>query len=973
MIGQTISHYRITGQLGSGGMGVVYEAEDLKLGRHVALKFLPADMVGHPLALKRFEREARAASALNHPNICTIHEIAENQGQPVIVMELLQGETLHHRISGRAMPNQQILDISIQLADALETAHSKSILHRDVKPSNIFLTQRNQAKILDFGLAREMHFDATDDSAAGQPTVSLREEYLTTPGSTIGTVAYMSPEQTRGEDLDSRSDLFSFGAVMYEMCTGRPPFEGLTAAVIFDNILHRDPTPIRELNPEALSSLQPIISKSLQKKRETRYQSAAELKQDLERVKLQLSTQSLPAFRPLAVLRNPRAVAVSLAVLLALAAFTGWRVHASGQVRWAREEALPQIETLNEQSRFIDAWRLTERAVAYIPNDPRLQTDIGYVSRAEEFTSDPPGADVSINSYNGRDADWQRICRTPCKMRVPVGVVRWRLQKAGFDTLQQITAPFARDLQFKLHPTGTAPAGMVPVHGANSTRLDMTGLGNAPSVTVNDYWIDKYEVSNRQYRDFVRAGGYSDPRFWKHEFSQGGRKLPFGEAMKLFLDRTGRPGPATWESGDFPEGKGDYPVTGVSWYEAAAYAEFAGKSLPTVYHWSRAAGIPLVAEVVPASNFSAKGLAAANAYSGIGPFGTYDMAGNAKEWCLNATGEKRYILGGAWDEPTYMFNDADAQPPLSRADNFGFRLVKFDGELSAAAAAPIEWPYRDFNKEKPVPDAVFSAFRGLYTYDRTALDAVVDPPDDSDERWRKEKITFNTAYGGERMFIYIFLPRTGHPPFQTVVLFPGSNALYQRSSRELPGMRYLGFLVKSGRAVVFPIYKSTFERGDALNTDEVTRTDLYREHVFYWYKDLARTLDYIQTRSDLDSNRIAYYGLSWGAALGPIFSATEPRIKTALWVGGGFEYERTLPEVDPFNFTPRVTMPVLMVNGRYDFFFPKETTQDPMFHLLGTSEKDKQHVVFESGHVPPADMLIKEVLDWLDHYLGPVR
>jgi cephalosporin-C deacetylase-like acetyl esterase len=490
---------------------------------------------------------------------------------------------------------------------------------------------------------------------------------------------------------------------------------------------------------------------------------------------------------------------------------------------------------------------------------------------------------------------------------------------------------------------------------------------------LNDYWIDKYEVSNRQFRDFVRAGGYSDPRFWKHEFIEDGRKRPFGDAMKLFLDRTGRPGPATWESGDFPEGKGDYPVTGVSWYEAVAYAEFAGKSLPTVYHWSRAAGIPMVSDVVPASNFSAKGLAAASSYGGIGPFATYDMAGNAKEWCLNATGEERYILGGAWDEPTYMFNDADAQPPLSRSDNFGFRLVKFTGELPPAAAAPIEWPYRDFNKEKPVPEAVFSVFRGLYTYDRTALDAVVDPPNDSDERWRKEKITFNAAYGGERMFAYLFLPRTGRPPYQTVVVFPGSNAIYERSSNDLPALRYLAFLIKSGRAVVFPIYKSTFERGDALTSDEASRTDFYREHVFDWYKDLARTLDYIQTRSDLDSNRIAYYGLSWGAALGPIFSATEPRIKTALWIGGGFEYEKTLPEVDPFNFTPRVKMPVLMVNGRYDFFFPKETTQDPMFRVLGTPEKDKRHVVFESGHVPPADMLIKEVLDWLDRYLGPVR
>src|SRR5260370_32100168 len=239
-----------------------------------------------------------------------------------------------------------------------------------------------------------------------------------------------------------------------------------------------------------------------------------------------------------------------------------------------------------------------------------------------------------------------------------------------------------------LQPTGGPGAGLAPVQGG-TWKGNIAGCGNASSATLNYYWINKYEVSNRQYRDFVRAGGYSDPRFWKHEFSQGGRKLPFGEAIKLFLDRTGRPGPATWESGDFPEGKGDYPVTGVSWYEAAAYAEFAGKNLPTVYHWSRAAGIPMVAEVAPASNFSAKGLAAANTYSGIGPFGTYNMAGNAKEWCLNATGEKGYILGGPWHEPTYMFHDADTHPPLSHPDAFRFPPLHFH---SSSASPPPPTP-----------------------------------------------------------------------------------------------------------------------------------------------------------------------------------------------------------------------------------------------------------------------------------------
>jgi len=400
MIGQTISHYRITGQLGSGGMGVVYEAVDTKLGRHVAVKFLPADVAHDPLALKRFEREARAASALNHPNICTIYEIEEHNGQPVIVMELLEGETLQRRISRGLLSNQQVLDISIQLADALDAAHSKNILHRDIKPSNIFLTQRNQAKILDFGLARQMHRRANGETAvAGRmPTVSLSQEDLTSPGSTIGTVAYMSPEQARGEELDARSDLFSFGAVIYEMCTGRPPFEGITSAIIFDGILHRDPPPIPELNSSALTSLHPVISKCLQKKREARYQSAAELRDAVESLKRDLSTQSVPAFSPRAALRNRRAVALILVALLALGALIGWRLHVGAKIRWAREEALPQIEKLTEQSRFIEALRLAERAEAYIPGDPRLQREIREVARVEDVTSDPADADVYINS-----------------------------------------------------------------------------------------------------------------------------------------------------------------------------------------------------------------------------------------------------------------------------------------------------------------------------------------------------------------------------------------------------------------------------------------------------------------------------------------------------------------------------------------------------------------------------------------------
>jgi formylglycine-generating enzyme required for sulfatase activity/pimeloyl-ACP methyl ester carboxylesterase len=662
-------------------------------------------------------------------------------------------------------------------------------------------------------------------------------------------------------------------------------------------------------------------------------------------------------------------------------AVTGWVVQSDrGSADSERHlvTGLNEIRQLVGKYEYPAAYAIAAELDKQITDDSIRESMWSEVAREITLKTNPPGATVLRRDYDSADTEWTELGTTPVDVRhFPLGLSRLRFELEGY--LPRETANFSSLIAsagvFVLDTAETMPPGMTRVSGGEM-KIFVPGLEQLDALELGDYFMDIHEVTNRQYKSFVDAGGYADQVCWTQPFVRDGQTVPFDDAMAIFVDQTGRAGPSGWQVSSYPEGEDNLPVGGVSWYEAAAYACFVGKSLPSVYHWFTAADPFSSNHVVPLSNYGGAGAAPVGQHSGLTRDGVYDMAGNVREWAQNAAGEARYILGGGWNDPEYAFNDAVTSPAFDRSTENGIRLVSYPDKTNLAEAnGPLDRAFRDYFAEKPVSDEVFEVYRQMYDYDATPLNAVTIEYTE-DTAYTRERIELDAAYNDERLTVFVFLPSGGNssPPYQTIVYFPGSNDIYKTSYDELR-LRSIEFILRSGRALVYPVYKGTYERGGDLRSDIQNTSNLYRDHVIAWAQDIGRTIDYLETRDDIDKESLAYLGLSWGGAMGPIMTAVEPRFRAGIYFVGGLMMQSVQPMVDPFNFLPRVTIPTLMFNGRYDSFFPLDTSIRPFYASLGTPESDKKIIVTDSNHFVAAysaNQLISETLDWLDKYLGPV-
>jgi len=586
----------------------------------------------------------------------------------------------------------------------------------------------------------------------------------------------------------------------------------------------------------------------------------------------------------------------------------------------------------------------------------------------------PKGAAFYAKPYAKPDTSWLYFGETPIyNIDFPRGLSRVKLKLQDFVEQEDIYGfsyfnKYLNDtINYQLYAKEDIPEGMVYV--PSESYREFFGNIQTSNILIGEYFIDKHEVTNYQYKTFVNAKGYENQQYWDFPIIKQGDTLSWEAAIALFVDKTGWAGPSNWELSDYLKGQDDFPVSGVSWYEAAAFAKFMNKNLPTIYHWTNLAYIKATSEIIKYGNYRSNKLKEVQQSDDLTRYGTYNFAGNVSEWLYNASEDKKYIQGGNFKEPEYFYNYPMAIDPWERSEMTGFRCIKYLSDTNLVELTkPHKLRIRDFDNVEIVSDEIFDVYLDRYSYNKTDLNPRLISETDYESHIRKI-IELDVPYEDTPLLIYIYLPKMVKPPYQSVIYFPHIGALIQDDTSAIELDSFYDYHIKSGRVLIWPVYYGTYGRGkffDPQNAHEWIQCRTYS------MIDMQLTCDYLYENGEFINDKIAYYGVSWGGYMAPFALAIEKRIKVGICCTFGVQSSESYPEYDQVNYLPRIKRPMLLMDGIYDQDFTIDQ-QQAFYDLLGTPVEHKKWCKYKSTHWIPRNDLINESLSWLNKYFGPVE
>ena len=692
-----------------------------------------------------------------------------------------------------------------------------------------------------------------------------------------------------------------------------------------------------------------------------------------------LKSKKIKQSEKVEVKSNTSYKAVNVILIISLFFLFGYYAYMNSSKNDLLNKELPELIELYENNKVLEVYKKAIILKEKFPDNKIIAKYFNDVTDSISIETGTIDYDIYFRINNDSLSDWKFIGKSYNLDRVPFARLDLKFVN-GENTFisRYIHTYFLRQgkMSFVFPETDKdIPEDHILFAGVKNS-LSLPGLDHLDPVTMNPYSISKFEVTNQEYYEFLNSDAYNDSNNWPFPIVIDKKTFTLSEVKSIFIDEYGAQGPSNWNYGNFPDGQKDFPVTGISWFEAYAYSKYKGLSLPNIYQWENAANLSGSTNLIKRSNFSKEQLIRYDNQETMNVFGIYNLAGNVREWMSNPNNDSkknRAILGGCFLDETYSYNDYYSQDAFDRSIGNGIRLVYNPDKNPELNNESFGVDVRDFLNTEDVSDDVFKYYLSQYDYEYSDKKITTENIDSLSNGIVVEKYQMPAGYGDGKEILtgYVFYDKNINEKYKPIIYFPGSNALHTPEDvnmvESFPS-RML-YLLKEGYALVHPIYKSTYSRQDEQRSDYGDMSDQYKNHVIMWGKDYKKSIDYIFTRKDFDSSKLSYHGISWGGFMANILLPLDERVKSAVLLVAGLEFQKCKKEVDAHYYTRRIKIPTIMLNGKFDQYFPYETSQIPMYKLIDVKEENKKHFIYESGHYVPRNELIKQHLEWLNKYL----